>query len=75
VAQSRSRSTLRRLLTEAAPAFALPSIAMRQLVAYYSDWRRSRDILNDPDEPRERLGTPRVSKILSTHGMRSLRPR
>jgi hypothetical protein len=63
------------LLTEAAPAFALPGVAMRQLVAYYSDWRRSRDILSDPDEPRERRGVPRFAETLTTNALRPLRPR
>lgn len=75
VTNSRSRVTLRTLLTEAAPVVALSTIAMRQLVAYYSDWRRSRDILSDPDELSERRAMPRVSEILTSNGLRSLRLR
>lgn len=42
--------SLRSLLTEAAPIRYLPAGVVRQLVGYYGDWRRSRDILNDADE-------------------------
>jgi hypothetical protein len=35
------------LLTEAVPLRRLPSTVIRQLVGYYGDWRRSRDILNE----------------------------
>jgi hypothetical protein len=47
--KSATRS-LRSLLTEAAPIRHLPASVVRQLVGYYGDWRRSRDILNDADE-------------------------
>jgi hypothetical protein len=39
--------SLRSLLTESAPLRQLPVGVVRQLVGYYGDWRRSRDILND----------------------------
>ncbi|MBS1913318.1 MAG: hypothetical protein JST22_15120 [Bacteroidetes bacterium] len=41
------RGSLRSLLTESAPLRRLPVTVVRQLVGYYGDWRRSRDILND----------------------------
>ena len=71
---SRSKPTLRTLLTDAGPAFALPSAVMRQLVGYYTDWRRSRDILSDPDEPRTRRRIV-LPEIARTNGLRSLRLR
>jgi hypothetical protein len=48
--KSATRS-LRSLLTEAAPIRHLPASVVRQLVGYYGDWRRSRDILNAAGEP------------------------
>jgi hypothetical protein len=72
VTRSIPRRSLRTLLTEAAPIFALPSAALRQLVGYYDDWRRSRDILNDPDEPPRRRA-PRPAA--GAHALSSLRPR
>jgi hypothetical protein len=72
---SRSRSTLRALLVEAAPILALSTVAMRQLIGYYSDWRRSRDILSDPDEPRHRRHGLRVPEISTTNGLRPIRLR
>jgi hypothetical protein len=72
---SRQRLTLRTLLTEAAPILAPSTAVMRQLVGYYSDWRRSRDILSDPDEGRDRRRIPHLSEILSTNGLRTLRLR
>jgi hypothetical protein len=74
-AMIRSRSTLRTLLTGATPSLALPTGAMRQLVGYYVDWRRSRDILNDPDEPHARRGATRTRELLDASGRRSLRNR
>lgn len=38
------------LLTETAPLRRLPTTVIRQLVRYYGDWRRSRDILNEVTE-------------------------
>jgi hypothetical protein len=43
-------SSLRSLLTEAAPILVLPPHVLQQLVGYYGDWRRSRDILNETAE-------------------------
>lgn len=40
------RSSLRSLLIEAA-TFRLSATVVRQLVGYYGDWRRSRDVLPD----------------------------
>ncbi|MBC8146137.1 MAG: hypothetical protein H7X80_11185 [bacterium] len=71
----RSRSTLRTLLTDAAPSLALPNGVMRQLVGYYVDWRRSRDILSDPDELNIRSSAPPTREILGASGLRSLRRR
>ena len=42
--------SLRSMLTESAPIRHLPAGVVRQLVGYYRDWRRSRDILNDADD-------------------------
>lgn len=42
--------SLRSMLTEATPILSLPAVVIQQLVGYYGDWRRSRDILNDADE-------------------------
>ena len=47
--ESRS-SSLRSLLTETAPILILPQHVLQQLVGYYGDWRRSRDILNEAAE-------------------------
>lgn len=44
-------------MREAAPLGRLPVLVLRQLVGYYGDWRRSRDILNDAaDTARVRQG-------------------
>jgi hypothetical protein len=45
-----AKRSLRSLLTEAAPIRHLPASVVRQLVGYYGDWRRSRDILSDAGE-------------------------
>lgn len=42
--------TLRSLLTEAAPMRGLPTRVIQQLVRYYGDWRRSRDLISNLDE-------------------------
>ena len=58
--ESRS-SSLRSLLTEAAPILVLPENVLQQLVGYYGDWRRSRDILNETAEApadAKRAGSP-----------------
>jgi hypothetical protein len=52
--------SLRSLLTEAAPIFRLPPRVLQQLVGYYGDWRRSRDILNDADEASTSHQLPRL---------------
>ena len=56
-----AQGSLRSLLTEAAPLRRLPDGVIRQLVGYYGDWRRSRDILNDADESTGSL-LPRLFK-------------
>lgn len=65
--KSAARS-LRSLLTEAAPIRSLPAGVVRQLVGYYGDWRRSRDILNeagsDAGEPGVH-GRPRLHTLSS----------
>jgi hypothetical protein len=71
----RTRPALRALLTEAAPLLTLPLGVMRQLVGYYSDWRRSRDILSDPDELPARRATMRVPATLGGSSVRALRSR
>ncbi len=43
---------LRSFVRETIPDFRLPMYVVRQLVGYYGDWRRSRDILNDIDSGR-----------------------
>ena len=42
--------TLRSLLTETTPMRGLPSRVIQQLVRYYGDWRRSRDLISRLDE-------------------------
>jgi hypothetical protein len=58
-------SSLRSLLTETAPILVLPPRVLQQLVGYYGDWRRSRDILNEaadesPSAERRHPGSPRA---------------
>jgi hypothetical protein len=56
--------SLRSMLTESTPILSLPAVVIQQLVGYYGDWRRSRDILNDADEAggSHPLSVPMVSK-------------
>jgi|GEM_PF-1881398 len=63
---SRHRITapLRSLMREAAPLGRLPVLVVRQLVGYYGDWRRSRDILNDADDGTARLGSGGLGRTL-----------
>lgn len=49
-ARRRISAPLASLLREAAPLGRIPILVARQLVSYYGDWRRSRDILNDADD-------------------------
>jgi len=58
--------SLRSLLTEAAPIRRLPVSVVKQLVGYYGDWRRSRDILNDADET---LAATRRGRLFSRHSL------
>jgi hypothetical protein len=57
--KSASRS-LRFVLTASTPLRGLPSSAIRQLIGYYGDWRRSRDILNAVDEAAGARSYPEV---------------
>lgn len=43
-------SSLRSILTEAAPILVLPPRVLQQLVGYYRDWRLSRDIFSETAE-------------------------
>lgn len=65
--------SLRSLLTEATPIRRLPAGVVRQLVGYYGDWRRSRDILNDAGEPAHGLSRflARTSRPNSTSSYRA----
>lgn len=41
---------LRLVLAESSPLRRFPIRVLRQLVGYYGDWRRSRDILGEADD-------------------------
>ncbi|MEP7218267.1 MAG: hypothetical protein ABI876_05095 [Bacteroidota bacterium] len=60
-------SSLRSLLTEATPLRRLPAGVVRQLVGYYGDWRRSRDILNEADES----STSRLARLFARPSLSS----
>ena len=58
-------SSLRSILTEAAPILVLPPRVLQQLVGYYRDWRLSRDIFNEAAETsaeHQRAGTLRAGQ-------------
>jgi hypothetical protein len=57
--KSATRS-LRSLLTASEPIRRLPVGVVRQLVGYYGDWRRSRDIMNNVDEAAASHSIPRL---------------
>jgi len=65
------KRSLRSLLTEADPIGRLPVGVVRQLVGYYGDWRRSRDILNNADEAGVSSRLPRLFKFPSLSGSSS----
>ncbi len=68
------------MLTEAAPIRSLPTGVIHQLVRYYGDWRRSRDLLNVLNDAEESTGSETVPVFLSSgrhfgNPSRSLSPR
>ncbi len=66
-----ARSLLLSLLTGSAPVRRLPARVVQQLVGYYGDFRRSRDIMNELDDA---LNAPLVSRFFKRSPIGSSNP-